>query len=214
MICIWKAGHQLLGLKEIESNRMEELINSILRYGTLKSQDTELIKIKAQLKIIKKDDCFLETGKIARQVGFVTEGILRVCYYDKDGTDITRAFIPENHFALNVASFNHQTPSEVSFKAVSNCKLLVFSEKDLSDLSAAIPGWQEIMSKISTTALSNKLKITNNMLIQDAKTRYLEFMKIYPGLANQIPLSALASYLGIRQSSLSRIRKNITLQQK
>ncbi|MBB5635374.1 hypothetical protein HDE68_001262 [Pedobacter cryoconitis] len=46
------------------------------------------------------------------------------------------------------------------------------------------------------------------MLRQDEKTRYFDFLKIYPGLANQIPLSALASYLGIRQFSLSRIRKN------
>jgi len=195
---------------KVNFNDMKELINNILIYDPLNSQDIELIKNKAQLKTIKKGDSFLETGKVAKHLGFVTEGVLRVCLYDDQGESITRAFITENHFALNISSFNNKTPSEVNFEAISDCKLLVFSEKDLTELAAVIPCWNDIFSKIAATALTNKLKISNNMLIQDAKTRYLEFFKIYPGLANRIPLSALASYLGIKQSSLSRIRKNIT----
>jgi CRP-like cAMP-binding protein len=189
---------------------MKELINTLLRYHTLNEHDIEIIKSKAQLKIIKKGHCFLETGKVAKQFGFVTEGVLRVCYINNRGEDITRAFIAEHHFVLNISSFNNKTPSEVNFEAVSDCTLLVFSEKDLTELAALIACWNNIFSKISAGALTNKLKISNNMLIQDAKTRYLEFLKIYPGLANRVPLSALASYLGIKQSSLSRIRKNLT----
>jgi hypothetical protein len=47
------------------------------------------------------------------------------------------------------------------------------------------------------------------MLAEDAKSRYLSFFEKFPGLANRIPLSLLASYIGVTQSSLSRIRKNI-----
>jgi CRP-like cAMP-binding protein len=189
---------------------MKELINSLLKYHALNEHDIEMIESKAQLKIIKKGDCFLETGKVARQLGFVTEGVLRVCLYNDQGEGITRAFITERHFALNISSFNNKTPSEVNFEAVTDCTLLVISEKDLIELSAVVPCWNDAFSKISAAALTNKLKISNNMLIQDAKTRYLEFLENYPGLANRIPLSTLASYLGIKQSSLSRIRKNLT----
>jgi CRP-like cAMP-binding protein len=194
----------------VDTLNMKELINSLLRYNALNGYDIEMIKSKAQLKIIIKGDYFLETGKIAKQLGFVIEGVLRVCYLNDQGEDITRAFISENHFALNIPSFNNKTPSEVNFEAVSDCTLLVFSEKDLTELAAVISCWNDIFSKIVAAALTSKLKISNNMLIQDAKTRYLEFFKIYPGLANKVPLSALASYLGIKQSSLSRIRKNLT----
>lgn len=188
---------------------MTELINCISKYHTLHEQHIELIKSKAQLKVIKKGDYFLEIGKIARQVGFITKGILRVCLYNDNVEDIRRAFITENHFALNISSFTNSTPSEVCFEAISECELLVFSKNSLIELEEAIPCWNDIFSKISSNALTNKLKISNNMRIQDGKTRYLEFLKIYPGLANRIPLSTLASYLGIKQSSLSRIRKNI-----
>jgi CRP-like cAMP-binding protein len=189
---------------------MNELINNILKYHTLDQQQIDLIESKAQFKSLKKGEYFLEAGKVAKQLGFVTDGILRVCLYDDNGEDITRAFITEHHFALNISSFNNETPSEVYFEAISNCTLLVFSREVLYELELAIPCWSDVFSKITATALINKLKISNNMLVQDAKTRYLEFLKIYPGLANRIPLSTLASYLGIQQSSLSRIRRNIT----
>ncbi|MBB6126622.1 Crp/Fnr family transcriptional regulator [Mucilaginibacter lappiensis] len=189
---------------------MKELINCLSKYSTLSGQHMELITNKAKLLSLKKGDCFLEVGRVAKQLGFVMEGVLRVCWYNNSGEDITRAFIPEHHFALNISSFNNETPSEVCFEAISNCKLLVFSKKDLTELSNTIPGWNDILLKITATALTNKSKISQNMLTQDATTRYLEFLKIYPGLTNRIPLSALASYLGIKQSSLSRIRKKIT----
>lgn len=189
---------------------MEELINSFLKYYKLTGMDVELIKSKAQVKILKKGESFLEIGKVAKEIGFVTEGVLRVVFLNQEGEDITRAFIPKNHFALNIASYNSKIPSEVSFKSVAHSKLLVSSEKSITELAVAIPSWDSLLAKISITALTNKLKISNKMLGQDAKTRYLEFLEIYPGLANQIPLSSLASYLGMKQSSLSRIRKNIT----
>lgn len=189
---------------------MEELINSFLKYYRLTAMEVELIKSKTQVKILKKGESFLETGKVAREIGFVTEGVLRVVFFNQEGEDITRAFIPKNHFALNIASYNSKILSEVSFKSVAHSKLLVFSEKSIIELAAGIPSWNSLIAKISLTMLTNKLKISNKMLGQDAKTRYLEFLEIYPGLANQISLSSLASYLGIKQSSLSRIRKSIT----
>jgi len=188
---------------------MNELINCILKYKALTQQHIELIESKTELKIIKKGRCFLEAGRVARQLGFLTEGVLRVYLCNKNGEDITRAFITEGHFVLNVFSFNNKIPSEVNFEAVSDCTLLVLSEKDIIELASAIPDWNNIFSKVVAEGLTNKLKISNNMLNQDAKTRYLEFLNTYPGLANRVPLSALASYLGIKQSSLSRIRKNI-----
>ena len=188
---------------------MDELINYLLKYGRLDQQQIALIKSKAGLIIIKKGDYFLKAGRIHNQLGFVTEGVLRVYMHDENGSDITRIFITENNFAINISSFNDEIPSEVGFEAISDCKILIFSKKYFTELATEIAHWNDIFLKITAAALTTKLKISNNMLINDAKTRYLDFLKIYPGLANKIPLSALASYLGITQSSLSRIRKSI-----
>jgi CRP-like cAMP-binding protein len=188
---------------------MNNFIDYIQNFKKLNLRQIDLINSKVKLKVIKKGNYYLEAGRVARQMGFLTEGILRVFLINTAGRDITRAFIPEGYFAINFASFNNKTPSEVSFVAVSDCTLLILSEKDLIELEVVIPGWIDVFTKIAAIALSHKLKLSNNMLIQDAKTRYLDFLKNYPGLANRIPLSTLASYLGVQQSSLSRIRKNI-----
>jgi hypothetical protein len=69
--------------------------------------------------------------------------------------------------------------------------------------------WDKIIAKITAKGLSEKVNKISPMMAEDATERYLKFFDNFPTLANRIPLSYLASYLGITQSSLSRIRKNI-----
>lgn len=87
---------------------MENLINYLLQFGQLNQQQIDLVKSKAKVIELKKDDYFSEAGKIARQVAFVDVGILRVCYYNNKGEEITRYFINENNFAVDLSSFSYQ----------------------------------------------------------------------------------------------------------
>jgi len=188
---------------------MEELINKLLQFGNLNQQQIELIKKHASEVQVKKGEYFSEAGKISTRVGFLTEGVFRICFYGKKGEDFTRYFIVENLFVVDLDSFYNEIPSSVYVEAVTDCTLMVFAKADFHLLANTIIGWNEIFAKIATNALSFKARASSVMLTQDASERYLAFLEQYPGLANKIPLSALASYLGITQSSLSRIRKNI-----
>ena len=188
---------------------MENLINYLLQFGQLNQQQIDLIKSKAKVVELKKEEYFSEAGKIARQVAFVDNGILRVCYYNNKGEEITRYFIDENNFAVDLNSFTYQIPSSEYVQAVTDCKLLIFSADALKDLSMTIITWNSIINQITAKSLIEKLNRISPMLAEDAKTRYISFLEKFPQLANRIPLSLLASYLGITQSSLSRIRKNI-----
>ncbi len=188
---------------------MENLINYLLQFGQLNQQQIDLIKSKAKVIQLKKEDYFSEAGKIVRQVAFVYNGILRVCYYNNKGEEITRYFIEENNFAVDLNCFNNQIPSSEYIQAVTDCQLIVFSAKDLNDLSLTIIGWDKVISQITAKSLIEKVNRISPMLAEDAKERYISFLDKFPQLANRIPLSLLASYLGITQSSLSRIRKNI-----
>ena len=188
---------------------MDKLINYLLEFGQLNQQQIDLIKRKAQVLELKKDDYFSEAGKIPKQVAFIEKGILRVCYYNSNGDEITKYFIDENNFAVDINSFNQKIPSSEYVQAVTDCKLLIFSTESLNDLSATIIQWDGIIYKITEKALVEKVNKLSPMLAEDAKTRYLNFLEKFPNLANRIPLSYLASYLGITQSSLSRIRKSI-----
>lgn len=187
---------------------MEELINYILRYGQLNPQQIELVKKNVETIYLKKGEYFSEAGKIARQVGFLTQGVIRVCYYSNKGDEFTRCFMTENRFVVDINSFYNETPCSEYVEALSDCELLVFSQAAFHELANTILPWTDIFNKIISNALMNKMQASSIMLTQDASTRYENFLKLYPGLANRVPLSNLASYLGITQSSLSRIRKN------
>lgn len=188
---------------------MKEFISYVLKFGSLNQQQVELISAKATELVLTKETYFSEAGKISRQFGFVLEGILRVCYYNNKGEEVTKYFIDENNIVVDLTSFDNDIPSSSYVQAITDCRIVVFSKQDWKELSDTIIGWNAIVHKIISKALLLKVERLSPLISADAKTGYLLFMEKYPDLANRIPLSYVASYLGITQSSLSRIRKNI-----
>jgi CRP-like cAMP-binding protein len=188
---------------------MKEFIEYILQFGNLNQQQIEFISQKANELELRKDEYYWEAGKAVVQIGFITDGILRVYYYTNKGEEITRYFIDEKHLILDGPNNEiNYTPSEY-LQTITDCKLLVFSKQDWKEISDTIVGWDSIIQKITAKHHKEKLERRSVLVSQDATTRYLGFIENFPKLANRIPLSYIASYLGITQSSLSRIRKKI-----
>ena len=188
---------------------MQDLINFLLQYDDLNGTQIDLIKSSASVIELKPDEYFSVAGKIPNKVGFVSEGILRVCYYNNEGDEITKYFVDENNFVVDYNSFSNQIPSTEYIQAIVPTQLYVFSVESLQNLSNTILSWDAMMNKIVGKALMEKVQRISPMLSEDAKTRYLEFHKRFPSLVNRIPLNYLASYIGITKHSLSRIRKQI-----
>lgn len=187
---------------------MEEMIEYILQFGNLNKQQIELIVSNGKTLKLKKEDYFSEAGKVPKQVGFVVEGVLRGCYYSNKGEEITRCFISENSLVCDYVNFEGNTSSSEYLQAITDCTLIVFSRQDWEILSHTIVGWDNIKNKMVQLCMYQKSR-KGPVISQDATTRYLEFIENHPSLVNRIPLSHIASYLGITQQSLSRIRKNI-----
>jgi CRP-like cAMP-binding protein len=185
---------------------MEELINFLLQFGNLNQQQINLVTVKATERELRKDAYLVEAGKMFNDVVFVLEGVLRICYYNHKGEEITKYFVDENHM---FASPYKDEPLTEYIQAITNCKLLVFSKRDWNELSLTISGWDSITNKIFQKALVEKMDRRSSLVSEDATTRYLAFLEKFPALANRVPLSYIASYLGVTQQSLSRIRRSI-----
>lgn len=188
---------------------MEKFIAYILQYGDLNQHQVGLIAKKATALTVKKRAFFSEAGKIAREVGFITDGIVRVFYHNDEGEEITKYFVEENNLIVDFESFDNEIPSTAYLQAITDCKLIIFSRKDWKELLNMIIGWDIIVYKIISKALQQKVERRSRLVSENATIRYLKFLETYPMVANRVPLSYVASYLGITQSSLSRIRKNI-----
>lgn len=187
---------------------MEKMIEYILQFGSLNQQQIDVVLSKGKELFLKKDEYFSEAGKVPRQVGFVVEGVIRGCYYNNRGEEITRCFISENSLVCDYVHFEANTSSSEYLQAITDCKLMVFSKQSWEELSYTIVGWDNIKNKMVQICMYQKSR-KGPVISQDATTRYLEFMENYPLMTNRIPLSYIASYLGVTQQSLSRIRKQI-----
>jgi len=188
---------------------MEKFIDYVLQFGNLNKQQIDLIISKATELELRKDDYYWEAGKTVKQIAFLIDGVLRVYYYNNKGEEITRYFIDGNHLILSGNTIDEvYIPSEY-LSAITDCKMIVFSKQDWKEIAETVIGWDTIIQKITAKHHREKIERRSILVSQDAATRYSEFIEKFPTLANRVPLSYIASYLGITQSSLSRIRKNI-----
>src|SRR5690606_12367606 len=145
----------------------------------LNKQQIDLIANKVKEIELQKDEYFSEAGKIPRQVGFVVDGVVRGCYYNNKGEEITRCFIPENNLAVDYPNFETNSASAEYLQATTDCKLIVFSKQDWEELSHTIVGWDNIKNKMVQKCLCQKSR-KSSVISQDATTRYLEFLEYYP----------------------------------
>lgn len=187
---------------------MEALVEYILQFGNLNKQQVDFVGAKIEALELRKGEYFSEAGKTPMQVGFIVQGVIRGCYYSNKGDEVTRCFISENSLVVDYVNFDANIASVEYLQACTDCQLLLFSKHDWEELSHTIVGWDNMKNKMIQKCLFQKSR-RMPVISQDATSRYLEFMKNYPGLINRVPLTYIASYLGVTQQSLSRIRKDI-----
>ena len=188
---------------------MEQLITYILKFGNLNQEEIKLIISKCRQIKLNKQAYFSEAGKIPRQIGFILNGVIRVFYHNDNGEDITRFFIMERNFVVDLKNFSAGLPATAYVQAITDCDLIVISQVDWNEFLTTTAGWGSMVNKITSATLLQKMERISPLITEDATTRYLTFLEKYPQLANRVPLAYVASYLGITQSSLSRIRKKI-----
>lgn len=188
---------------------MEAFVNYILQFGNLNQQQTDFILSKAKILQLHKEEYFSEAGKIPRYVGFILRGVMRFCYYNNKTEEITHSFVEENNFVSDQQRFESQVIASEYIQAETDCELLVFSKKDWDEIGNTIVGWKDIEHLIIKNCLLKTIERRSPLVSEDATTRYLSFNAYYPSLINRVPLSHVASYLGITQQSLSRVRRNV-----
>lgn len=188
---------------------MKELITFIEKFGSLHEQEKEIIGNLFKHATVQKGEYFMECGNISKRIAFVEEGVFRSVYYNKKGDDFTRYFIYEGRFIGDLHNFQIQAPSDDCIEAITDASIWYIDTENFSILEKQVSIWPLLISKLYAFVAESKLKMASTMKNLDASERYILFLRHYPGLANRVPLSMLASYLGITASSLSRIRRTV-----
>jgi len=159
-------------------------------------------------KELPKNDFILKAGAICNASYFIEEGLVRAYTYDLEGNDVTTAFYPENTFATDLFSFFKRVPSGEYMQALTDCKTRRLTYEDMQTSFHAIPEFREFgrLNLINSYGLLKQRMLS--MLHETAEERYTNLVNSNPGILQNAPLKNIASYLGITDTSLSRIRKD------
>jgi CRP-like cAMP-binding protein len=159
---------------------------------------------------VKKNKYIVSEGKVCRMLAFIAEGVMRYCMHREEGEDVTCYFASENEFAGDPESFFAQRPSDKNVHALTDCVLVSISYDNMQKILKAFPAFAEILLLIDKKVMLGFLSQRDLFYNLDATSKYQQFIKHYPHILQRVPLSYIASFLGIKQQSLSRLRKQIS----
>jgi CRP-like cAMP-binding protein len=152
---------------------------------------------------------FVEPGESHHRLGFIHEGVLRYHLLLRNGEDVTKDFGFPGWFVASFGSAVRKTPARVAVSAVSPCRLTVWPFQALAELMEAPGEWQRFGRRVAEMLYVRKEDSEISLLTHDATERYTALVKMFPSAVRLIPHYHLASYLGIRPQSLSRIRSKL-----
>jgi CRP-like cAMP-binding protein len=146
---------------------------------------------------------------VCRKLFFIEKGMARI-FYHKDGKDITFTFAPENTFTTLVDSFFEQKPSRYNLELLEAGTVSVINYDDLMNLFKKTHEIEAFGRIITTEFLKSFSDRLNSILFQTAAERYETLQTRYPAILTRVSLGHVASYLGITQETLSRLRAKKT----
>jgi CRP-like cAMP-binding protein len=183
--------------------------DAIHRVSAITDGDWNLFKPGLRYKSIQKGEYFVEEGKTYRDIAFVISGSFRA-YYIIDGEEINCDFYFEGQWPKAYHSFLTQKPSRMWIQALEDAEIFLIGYDLLQYLFRENKNWERF-GRIATENAFVASQVRNEMLLLDKPhMRYLNLYQSQPQLFERVPLYHIASYLGIKQPSLSRIRKRLS----
>jgi len=158
---------------------------------------------------LDKNRILLDKNTISTKTFFLEKGYMRSYILNEDNEEVTTHIYYAPCFVNDFLSFFKQQPSQQVYETLSECSFWETGIENVQSNFHSIPDFREfsrLLFVINHHTLNDRLI---EMLSQKAETRYLNLLKQQPHIFQNIPLKIIASYLGITDSTLSRIRKEI-----
>ena len=149
-------------------------------------------------------------GEEEHKLMFVSSGLLRFYYPTEDGKESNKAFLTEGTFGGALAAAGLGLPLVYGVEALEETSLLAADLSGLSALYDEHPVFDRFGRKLAEHLLMRKELRMRALLQQNAKERYLELRQAQPDLVRRVPQYHLASYLGVTEASLSRLKRELT----
>jgi CRP-like cAMP-binding protein len=184
---------------------MQHLLTQIKKFSPLSEEAINALQDCFEKTTLAKNEFLVQQGKICRQLYFLEKGVIRG-FYNLDGKEITHWFGFENDFVTSFHSFITQEPSVESIQLLEGCILWGISKETLTNMFNC---HQEIERLMRIAYEKYYIRLEErfvNAQFKTASERYQNLLQQTPHILERVPLGYIASYLGISQETLSRIR--------
>ncbi|KAA0994039.1 Crp/Fnr family transcriptional regulator [Dyadobacter sp. UC 10] len=197
---------------------MQALVDHFESYLAFDDREKHLLAARVTIRNIRRRQAILQEGFQCKHYSFVVSGCLKMFAVDAKGTEHNLQFaadtnLPAARWIADIGSLHSGKPSKLFIEAIEPGVIAQIEKDDLYFLYTNIPKLDRIFKVIVE---SNYVELQNRVLqnfSSTAQERYIAFLEQYPALAQRLPNTQIASYLGITPEFLSKVRKEISSKQ-
>lgn len=196
-------------MSTISDHEKTEILSRVYQHPVLTKAELHAIIEEHHIVNFKKGDYIFKKGETLHQYIVLKSGIARAFTYNFEGEDITTDFFIEYDIVIDELSLFQRIPLQEHIQALTDCTGYSIDYPNFQHLFHHIGGFSEWGRIWMTAKLFQFKQKSIDMITLSAKDRYLNLLKTRPEILQNVPLKFIASYLGITDTSLSRIRKSI-----
>ena len=189
---------------------MEDLINKIKLQIELSSKAEDYLLSIATEKNIQKGTTLILEGQVVNKIYYVKSGCLRSFCTDKEGKEHTLVFAIKDWWISDYIGIYKNNPSQLTVESLTDANVIEFNVKEFDEVHSLFPEFKTFRTqKLQRYVISLQQRVINQLKLS-ALERYELFLKQYPDIEKHTRNYHIASFLGITQTSLSRLRIEIS----
>ncbi len=187
-----------------------EILSQVYNHPRIRPGELTQIIDAHQKVAFQKGDFILRQGERAQNYMIMEEGLMRSFLYDVNGKDITTDFFCDHDIIIEVLSLFQRTPTSENIQALKDSTCWKIDYDVFQELFHSIDGFAEWGRLWMSNSLFQFKQRSLDMVSISARDRYMRLIQEKPQVVLHAPLKNIASYLGITDTSFSRIRKDIS----
>lgn len=184
---------------------IEKLLDRLNAFHKMDEELAEKVRSVTQISTYPKKAFLLRDGQVCDKACMVVDGLARAYYVNED-KDITSRFMDEGFIITSWISYYHQQPGDEFIEALEDTTLACIHYRDIQDLYKKYPEFNIIGRKQTEYSLYQAELRTRMLRKHTAEEKYMFFLENHPDMMKRVSLKYIATYLGMNEETLSRIR--------
>lgn len=186
-----------------------KLIQHLQSFHHFNADEIALIKDCFEPVEYPKNTIIEEKGNVPAHLYYIVSGYLRLFHTDEKGNEITTHINCPPGFFTSYFHFINQTKSDENVECITDCKLLRITKENLHRLTLESSAMKDFSISVFHQSITYNENRSKELSTLNAEQRYLQLLKNYPEIIQFVPVQYIASFLGMKPESLSRIRRKL-----